>query len=343
MTISVCIPNYNYEKYLGRTLASVLDQGVPLEVLISDNASTDRSVEIARGLNDARIKVHINQANVGFAGNLDRAASMATGETMLMLSSDDLVRPGALSAYQALFQAVGPKAVITSAADIIDPDDVITGRLGPDPELWRPEDRATNLLGPHHAPIYKVEAGELLKRCLLAQKNPFNFLATAYPRALYAQIEGYGGGRVINPDKWFHWRLLGAASHAYFVDTSLFAYRWHGQNQTAQQQASGALKYLVDEYVSTFELPKALLDRAGVGREEVERAFIERDIARHGLATLAGGSAEKARRILFFGASTYPKHAARNWKVWALGGMLAAGPVGRWAAKVAYQRRRGGS
>ncbi len=97
MKFSICIPNYNYERYLGRTIRSVLDQpDADLEILISDNASTDGSVALAHSFADPRIHIHVNSVNVGFAGNLDRAARMATGQWMIMLSSDDLAPAGAL-------------------------------------------------------------------------------------------------------------------------------------------------------------------------------------------------------------------------------------------------------
>ncbi|MBL8953698.1 MAG: glycosyltransferase family 2 protein [Myxococcaceae bacterium] len=338
MKFSICIPNYNYEKYLGETIRSVLAQEAELEILVSDNASTDRSVEIVNGFADPRIKVRINQANVGFAGNLDRAARMASGDIINMLSSDDLMRPSALKTYAGLFEKIENDAIVTSSVDIIDPKSERTGAIGPDASLWTNADLVEGL-PVHGARVYRVEAGELLRRCLVSQRNPFNFLATAYPRALYERVEGYGGGRTINPDKWFHWRLLGAASHAYYVDAPLFAYRWHPSNQTALQKASGALKYLVDDYVSSFEVDAKLLERAGLTREQVERAFVEHDIARHGLATLAKGEADRARRILFFGLSAYPAHARRNWKLWALGG-LAVLPGGAQVAKLMYARRK---
>ncbi len=70
----------NYERYLGRTIQSVLDQNDPdVEILVSDNASNDRSVEIVRGFADSRIRLRVNRCNVGFAGNSDRAAGMAEG------------------------------------------------------------------------------------------------------------------------------------------------------------------------------------------------------------------------------------------------------------------------
>ena len=108
MKFSICIPNYNYERYLGRTIASVREQqDVDLEILMSDNASTDGSVALAQSFGDPRIQVHVNAVNVGFAGNLDRAARMATGEWMIMLSSDDLARPGALTTYRGVIDELG--------------------------------------------------------------------------------------------------------------------------------------------------------------------------------------------------------------------------------------------
>ena len=83
MKFSICIPNFNYERYIGRTIRSVLEQShEDLEILIADNASTDRSVEVIQSIKDARIHVRVNACNVGFAGNLDRAASNAGGDCM---------------------------------------------------------------------------------------------------------------------------------------------------------------------------------------------------------------------------------------------------------------------
>ena len=96
MKFSICIPNYNYGRYLGRTIQSVLDQqGADFELLVSDNASPDNSVDVVQSFADPSHRLQINACNVGFAGNLDKAAGMASNELMIMLSSDDLMRPGA--------------------------------------------------------------------------------------------------------------------------------------------------------------------------------------------------------------------------------------------------------
>jgi glycosyltransferase involved in cell wall biosynthesis len=347
MKFSICIPNYNYEKFLGRTLDSALTQaGADVEVLVSDNASTDGSAALvrARAAADARVKLAVNPCNVGFAGNLDRAARLASGDVMILLSSDDVMRPGTLATYRALYTSLGAEALrtlVSASSDIIGPDDASTGRIGPDAEIWREGDLVdvAGLPVPPGTRVFRVEGAELLRRCLATMKNPFNFLATAYPRAIYDRVGGYGGGRLINPDKWFHWKLLGAGTVAYWIDAPLFGYRVHPSNQGAQQAAAGALKYLVDEYASVIELDPKLLEELGLSRAELERNFVERDIARHGLAELARGRTVKARRILGFGAAVYPAHAVRNQKLWGLAALCALGPVGQKVAARLYERK----
>ncbi len=348
---SICIPNYNYERYLKQTLDSVLaqsaaDTACDFEVLISDNASTDASVEVARAFGDPRIQVSQNACNVGFSANLDRAAARARGDVMLMLSSDDVCRPLALQTYARLFDMLpnnGAAAVVSSRVDVIDADGTTTSQIGPDTALWSPgsEDRAlTQALG---ATVYRVRAADMAARCLASMKNPFNFLATAYPRVLYQKLEGYGAGRLVNPDKWFHWRLLGVADEVFYVDTPLFAYRWHDKNQSSQQDATGALKFLVDEYATTLEVDAALLAKAHMTREALVEAFVEHDIVRHGLATLARGNKAKARRVLDFGRAVYPWAVDKNPKAKILASLLAMDRVGVSVAKAAYlvAQRRG--
>jgi glycosyltransferase involved in cell wall biosynthesis len=344
MKFSICIPNYNYERYLGRTIQSILDQdGQSFEVLVSDNASTDGSVALVKNFADPRIRLHVNACNVGFGGNLDRSARMATSEYMIMLSSDDLMRPAALATYQKLFEHLGAKGRSTIASatwEVIDPEDRITGKHGPDPKVYTPADRNSELEKLLGVPVYGVPAGVLLKRCLLQMKNPFNFAATCYSRELYQAVEGYGGGRLINPDKWFHWKVLGVAEMAYFIDQPLFAYRWHSSNQGAQESAAGALKFMVDEYVSTLELDGKVLEKIGLTREDVARSFVEYDIGRHGLATLARGGRKRARRMLDFGRAAYPQYVRRNRYARILQALLALGPIGQKIAARAYRSYR---
>jgi glycosyltransferase involved in cell wall biosynthesis len=345
MKFSICIPNYNYAHYLDKTIQSVLSQSHDdLEIVMADNASTDNSVAVAQGFGDPRLQVRVNECNVGFAGNLDRAASMASGERMILLSSDDLMEPGALATYEKLAQLVpdgGKRAIFASAQYMIDSDGVKTARMGvlPPPFLLESE-RDGQLEKQMGAPVYRVNSKALLKRCVLRMQNPFHFATACYPRALYQAVGGYGGGRTYNPDKWFHWRLLAAADEAYYVDLPLFSYRWHASNQMALEKRSGVLRFLVDEYLNSFELPNTTLEAIGLKREEVEQAFVEREIGQHGLAVLARTDAREARRILRFGQAVYPHHVRANRKAWLLRLVLPFGPLAHQAARWAYARRR---
>lgn len=345
MKFSVCIPNYNYEKYIGRTIESVFTQTCQdFEIVISDNASTDKSREIINSFNDDRVRLSVNTCNVGFAGNLDKAAQMAQGSFLIMLSSDDLMRSEALGKYQTLLDKFGESAssvLLSSTMDEIDADDNITGVRDVDNELWYENERDSELEKIVNAPVYRVASDVLLKRCLLTMKNPFNFAATCYPRELYNRVEGYGGGRLYNPDKWFHWKLLSVAKETIFVNTPLFAYRWHQSNQAAGQAATGALKYLVDEYVTTLELNGEMLKRTGLTKEEVEAAFVERDIIRHGLATLAKGQRLRARRIMNFGRATYPQYLKGNLRAFAFASLLKLKPFDVPITRFAYSKWKG--
>jgi glycosyltransferase involved in cell wall biosynthesis len=338
MKFSVCIPNYNYGRFLGRTIQSVLDQThADFEILVSDNASTDDSVSVVRGFHDPRIHVSINRCNVGFAANLDRATRGATGDFLILLSSDDVMRPNALEAYARTLSALGEQAgdtVLCSSCDMIDEHDRVTDHLDlPRGAVWRESDRDVELSSAVHIPAYRLEAKRLLHRSVPRMQNPLFFCATAYPRRLYEAVEGYGGNRLIGPDKWFHWRLLGSAESVVFLRQPLFAYRWHVSNQTSQQSQSGAMKYVLDGYMNSFEADTSLLEKAGMSRDNLERAFIEFDVVRHGLAILSEGRRTMARRTLALGRAAYPQHLRSNWHAWVFRGLLALGPLGTWAAK----------
>lgn len=336
---SICIPNYNYEHYIKETIKSVLRQDFSdFEIVVSDNCSTDDSVESVEQFNDPRIRLQVNSWNVGFAPNLDRAAGMARGERMILLSSDDIMGPGALSAYAKLNTSLGeraPDCVWTAPARCIDGDGRLTGDHPPDPKLWHDAVREPELSEIVGAPVLSIAPETLLRRALHLMRNPLVFCSTCYSRKLYERIGGYTGARLYNPDKLFHWKLLSVAEKVYMIDVRLFDYRYHKANQDAQQRRLGALKHLVDEYVYTFETPESVLKRAGVKRDCLNEALVEQDVALRGLLELARGDRAKARRMLHLGLAAYPGIVSRNKKAWALRLLLALGPIGTAVAKAA--------
>ncbi|MEZ0447898.1 glycosyltransferase family 2 protein [Cellulomonas sp. ICMP 17802] len=107
--VSVVIPCFNYGRYLPAAVASALDQdGVDVEVLVVDDASTDGSGEVADSLAaaDARVRVLHNDANSGHVVTFNNGLAAVTGEFVVRLDADDLLTPGCLERAVALFRAV---------------------------------------------------------------------------------------------------------------------------------------------------------------------------------------------------------------------------------------------
>jgi glycosyltransferase involved in cell wall biosynthesis len=97
-SVDVAIPCYQYGRYLRDGVTSVLHQGfVDVRVLIIDNASTDNSLEIARGLSkeDSRIQVAAHSRNLGHLTSFNEGIEWAQADYFMILCADDLVAPGA--------------------------------------------------------------------------------------------------------------------------------------------------------------------------------------------------------------------------------------------------------
>ena len=319
--ISVCIPNYNYEKYLSLTLDSIFNQSYnDFEVLVADNASTDKSIEIIKNFKNRyplKLTFKVNNRNLGFAGNLDEVGNMANGDMMIMLSSDDIIKKNALLVYNDLITMLpkGERFIISSAKDVIDPEgSLLCTSFAKDfsKPIWKDSDLDTELSEGLNLSVYKIASRELLSRCLKQMANPFNFLSTCYQKEVYQQMGGYESTRLINPDKWFHWKLLTVTDYSYFIDEPLFQYRWHPQNQTAQQLRAGHLKYLFDEYRNTIEITDQMLKVTGLSKNDINISFIRNDIIRHGLGEYSKGRITKSFRIFHFGWATYPGHMLKN-------------------------------
>lgn len=95
----VVVPCYNYGRFLTDCVRSVLDQSVAdVRILIIDDASSDSSVEIARGLadRDSRVRVVAHASNKGHIATYNEGIDWANGDYFLLLSADDLLAPRAL-------------------------------------------------------------------------------------------------------------------------------------------------------------------------------------------------------------------------------------------------------
>lgn len=106
--VSIVTPVYNQAEFLAATIESVLAQDYPgLEYIVIDDGSDDDSLAVARRLeaeHPGRLTV-LTQANAGQAATLNHGWSLAKGEILAYLSSDDRLCPGAVTSLVELLQA----------------------------------------------------------------------------------------------------------------------------------------------------------------------------------------------------------------------------------------------
>ncbi len=121
--VSIGLPVYNGENYLRQALDSVLGQTYRnLEVLISDNASTDGTAKICAEYvaTDARVKYHRNEKNVGPDMNFNLTVDLATGEYFRWVAHDDLMDPECIAKCVAVLDANPDVILCHSLTKIID-------------------------------------------------------------------------------------------------------------------------------------------------------------------------------------------------------------------------------
>ena len=97
--ISVLMTTYNREKYVGAAIESVLNSSFKdFELVVVDDRSTDKTVDIVREwqAKDDRVKLFINEQNLGDYPNRNQAAAHATGKYLKYVDADDLIYPWGL-------------------------------------------------------------------------------------------------------------------------------------------------------------------------------------------------------------------------------------------------------
>jgi glycosyltransferase involved in cell wall biosynthesis len=98
--VSIGMPVFNGEKYLRQALDSILAQtNQDFELIISDNASTDKTQQICREYvrKDSRIRYYRNKINIGAARNFNRVFELSSGEYFKWAAHDDVLAPEFLS------------------------------------------------------------------------------------------------------------------------------------------------------------------------------------------------------------------------------------------------------
>ena len=127
--ISVCIPTYNYARYVPQAVESVLAQDFDdFELIVIDDCSEDNTVETMekyfRG--DRRVRFKVNPSNLGMVRNWNRCLTEARGKYIKYVFGDDVLSSkGALGRMATLLESDPSISLVSSARYLIDADSKI--------------------------------------------------------------------------------------------------------------------------------------------------------------------------------------------------------------------------
>ncbi len=129
--VSVVVPAWRAEPFIGATIASVLAQTMAdFELVVVDDASPDATAKVVAEFDDPRLRLVVNDDNLGYEANWNKAVSFATAPSVLLLCDDDLLYPPALERLTAALDAdtTGRVAMVVGRRDVIDADGGIVVR-----------------------------------------------------------------------------------------------------------------------------------------------------------------------------------------------------------------------
>ncbi len=168
-TVSVCIPAYNSEKYIGKTIQSALSQTYQdFELVIVDDCSTDRTLNTIKEYKDPRIRLIENEKNLGPEKNWNKALAEAKGKYIKLLHHDDWLYPYCLERQVAILENTAHKDVVLVSCSryIVDENDNIILKRGfkskkgkfPGHQIIKETIRSgTNLIGEPTAVLFRAE------------------------------------------------------------------------------------------------------------------------------------------------------------------------------------------
>lgn len=303
-TVDVVVPCHNYGRFLEPCVRSVLAQGLPVRVLIIDDASIDDSLDRAKTIaaHDDRVEVRSHPVNCGHIATYNEGLlTWARARYSLLLSADDLLAGGALARASALLDrhpAVG--MVYGLAVDFVD-----------EPPLGR--------VAAGRCSDYRLVSSErFLERCFCSG-NPVPGPTAVVRTQVQQRIGGYRADLPHSGDleMWMRFAIEGPIG----VTRSIQAcYRRHGGNMSLPyySAAIGDRREQIDAFLvavqrCTHRFPEARTWLAAMRRRMAEEAFWCASDA------LDAGRADDIEACLAFACEQFPdiRRSRAWWKLHA--------------------------
>lgn len=222
--VSVIMPVYNNETYVGKAIESVLNQTIDdLELIIIDDGSTDNTKNVIRSYNDNRIKYYY-QRNLGPGAARNYGMSLSKAKFIAFIDSDDMYKPNKLEEQLHFLTNNSQYGLVYCEAEVIDSDGNHLGDVKSDSNYTNKEDMHAFMLFRQVMPA--VAAIVIRRECY---------------EAGFRYDENLFGGEDYN-----FVLKLSEKFNFYYLPLNLYKYRRHNKNITNEQakMEEGELKVL---------------------------------------------------------------------------------------------------
>ncbi len=232
MNVSVALCTHEGSRFVKEQAESILQQTVvPDEVILSDDASSDHTVELVEsvfaGRNDVRLRVLRNEKPLGVVANFQQAALAATGDIIFLSDQDDRWRPEKVERMLAEFASRPQLLLLHSDALLVDEHGASLGVT-----LFDSLDVSDN-------EVSNIKSGNAFG--VLLRRNLALGASMAFRRQLLEIAVPFG-------DAWVHdeWLAIVAAAHGEdaidLIEEQLLDYRQHSNNQIGARKRSASAK-----------------------------------------------------------------------------------------------------
>ena len=237
MKLSVAMATYNGEKFIKEQLTSILNQTrLPDEIMISDDASTDKTPEILMEYKEKYpklIKLLLNKENVGFVKNFERAIMNSTGDLVALSDQDDVWLPEKLEKECKVLEEHQDVGMVFCNLKIVDEKLNGIGRTMWENNNWKMNG---NIIGTDF--FKQLLKGNRVTGCTMVLRK--KILNDLIPFDNRVHLHDY-------------WLALGSslASNVFAIREALVLYRQHSNNQIGCK-----LKISYDQYLANLKKEK---------------------------------------------------------------------------------------
>jgi len=207
--ISVCIPTYNGAKYIAQTIESILNQTfTDFEIIVSDDGSSDNTLEIVGSFNDPRIVRIDRLSKVGAEANWNNAVATASASLVKLVCQDELLYPQCLEVEVHTMN----KSENQDVSFCFHLRDFVT-----------PNSRKLSARRVGYSNLQKYSKTEILTKVVRSGGNPIGEPMAVTMRKLSLNSAGkFRGDYVIDLDMW---SKLSDQGNALFIEQHLSAFR----------------------------------------------------------------------------------------------------------------------